>query len=147
MPRSNYIEHYTGGKCILPELDALGFDENFAATRRLEAHAHPRAYEICYISGGEVNWWAKRKVFRVGKGDLYITGPGEEHGGVDSMMHACELYFLQIAFPARTPLFPNSFFAAFPFTSPCRTTVYPNAGISTVTANRRRPQIVCGSTP
>ncbi|MBI1335424.1 MAG: helix-turn-helix domain-containing protein [Phycisphaera sp.] len=97
-PKPSVIEHYTGRSRVLPELAVLGYDSHVAASRRLAGHVHPDAYEVCYISKGQVSWWVGREVYRVGKGDLYITRPGEEHGGVGSMMHTCELYFFQITF-------------------------------------------------
>ena len=33
------------------------------------------------------------------KGFLFVTLPNEAHGGVDAVMHPCEIYWLQLRFP------------------------------------------------
>jgi len=98
------LEHYTNGQLLLPELHMLGRDRHADASHPLPAHVHPRAYEICLITQGAVDWWVAQDLYRVERGDVFITRPGEMHGGVDSALHVCELYFLQIPMPSRKSL-------------------------------------------
>ena len=76
----------------------LGWDRFKSATVALLApHRHPGAYEICYLVDGRVDWWVEHETYTLGRGDLYITRPGEVHGGVHSVMHPCELFWAQVA--------------------------------------------------
>jgi AraC family L-rhamnose operon regulatory protein RhaS len=101
MRDANLLDHYTGKWLVLPELVHFGWDRHRRSIARLKPHAHDRAWEVCYLVRGSVEWWCGREVHQVNRGDLYLTRPGEQHGGVDSMMHPCELYFFQIRFPTR----------------------------------------------
>ncbi len=104
MAQSQIIENYEDEAVILPELSVVGWNDIPATVPRLRPHRHRWLYELCVISKGEVIWWAGDEIYHVGKGDVYITRPNEAHGGVDSMLHACELYYLQIALPIRRTL-------------------------------------------
>jgi AraC-like DNA-binding protein/mannose-6-phosphate isomerase-like protein (cupin superfamily) len=99
--RLNIFDHYSRDRLILEELDAFGWDRHRRTIHSLRPHTHPRAFEICLIVKGKVEWWCQHEINVVGKGDVYVTPPGETHGGVDAMMHPCELYFLQIRFGRR----------------------------------------------
>ncbi len=46
----------------------------------LREHHHP-AWEICYFIGGRAEWSAGSERFAIGPGDVFITRPGEIHGG------------------------------------------------------------------
>jgi AraC family L-rhamnose operon regulatory protein RhaS len=86
-------------QCLLPELKMVGYDRfPRAEAARLAAHAHD-GYEICYLVSGSVEWWAGDEVTEVGPGEIYLTRPGERHGGIDAFMHPCELYWVQVAMP------------------------------------------------
>src|SRR5690606_23599347 len=52
----------------------------------------------CYIVHGQVDWWVNAQMFEIGPGQMFFTRPGENHGGQDGVMHACELYWLQVSF-------------------------------------------------
>ena len=74
-----------------------------AGNPSLGAHQHRGMFEICYIVSGRVEWWVRRRsrargpdVFVVEPGHVFLTRPNEEHGGVDSMLHPCELYWIQV---------------------------------------------------
>lgn len=88
--------------CLIPELRMVGWDApRHAATAGLHPHRHPGVFEICYIVKGRVEWWVSRKdgrrdIFIVEPRNAFFTRPGEEHGGIDSVMHPCELYWVQI---------------------------------------------------
>lgn len=85
---------------LAPEIFALGWDSLHNANERtLGEHTHTKHYEICLIVRGRVDWWVGRDVFEVQPGDLFITRPGEPHGGIDSLLHLCELYWLLVALP------------------------------------------------
>jgi AraC-like DNA-binding protein len=70
-----------------------------AAERGLREHYHPDAFEICYIADGPVEWWVEGETYAVPRGYVYVTLPGERHGGAHAVMHPCEIYWVQVAFP------------------------------------------------
>lgn len=98
MPRKPHREVYEGRTLLLPELRMLGWNSNKAARdTTLDEHTHRDAFEICYIARGSVEWWAGRRTYEVGPGELYVTKPRERHGGVDAVIQPCDLYWLQVA--------------------------------------------------
>jgi len=85
---------------LLPEVPVIGTDApQRADIRALDEHTHPGAFELCLIARGSVEWWAEHTVYEVGPGDVYITKPDEPHGGVDAVLHPCELYWLTLRLP------------------------------------------------
>ncbi|MEM7624938.1 MAG: AraC family transcriptional regulator [Planctomycetota bacterium] len=70
-----------------------------ATTSPLGAHRHTRAYEVCLIAAGEVEWWAGDEIDVVGPGQVYLVRPGEIHGGVGEVIQPAELYWCQLALP------------------------------------------------
>src|SRR5690606_39281161 len=87
--------------CLLEELGMLGWDAlRQAGDASLAAHRHRGAFEICLIVRGSVEWWVRRgsrtEIHVVEPGCVYLTRPGEVHGGVDAVLHACELYWLHL---------------------------------------------------
>lgn len=90
---------------LLPEIDMLGWS-SFPETQihGLGPHQHD-GFEICYLVDGEVEWWVEGDAipYRVRSGDIFLTRPGEWHGGTDTMMHPCVLYWVQVQ------LTPNAF--------------------------------------
>ncbi|MEI8195119.1 MAG: AraC family transcriptional regulator [Phycisphaerae bacterium] len=89
-------ETYMEGDCLLPEIEMLGWSRFREAAHALHEHRHPGAFEICFIVRGRVDWWAGNKVYEVGPGDVYVTQPDEPHGGVNALMHPCELYWVLV---------------------------------------------------
>jgi AraC family transcriptional regulator, L-rhamnose operon regulatory protein RhaS len=92
---------WLGDDCVLEELEMLGWDApRQAGDLGLGAHKHRGAFEICLIVGGSVEWWVRERgqmrIHVVEPGQVYLTRPGEVHGGVDAVLHACELYWLQL---------------------------------------------------
>jgi AraC-type DNA-binding domain-containing proteins len=67
-----------------------------AQTAGLSPHQHPDAFEICYLLDGSVQWWVGDRRYSVRSGDLFVTRPGESHGGSDAVMHPCELFWVQV---------------------------------------------------
>ncbi len=90
---------------LVPALHMLGWTRFLQAQYALAEHRHPGAYEICHIVRGQVEWWALDRAYSVHPGEIYLTRPDEPHGGVDALMHPCELYWCIIApEKARGPL-------------------------------------------
>lgn len=88
---------YRGQECLIPELNMVGWDRfRVAAPGALDEHSHPDAYEFCYLVSGSVDWWVEDSVQEVRPGEVYLTRPGERHGGIDAVMHPCELYWVQV---------------------------------------------------
>ena len=102
--REVYLKH----ACLLEELITIGWGLfSHAMPRGLSPHIHRDAYEICYLIQGQATWWVENNTYEVGRGDFYITRPNERHGGVDEIMHPCELYWLQINIPDNGALLPE----------------------------------------
>jgi AraC-like DNA-binding protein/mannose-6-phosphate isomerase-like protein (cupin superfamily) len=91
-----YREVFSGPGTLHAEVGTLGWARFLAADPNLGSHSHPDSWEICYIVRGKVDWWAGDRIYAVGPGDIYLTRPGERHGGVDALMHPCELYWIQV---------------------------------------------------
>jgi AraC family transcriptional regulator, L-rhamnose operon regulatory protein RhaS len=86
---------------LLPEVPMIGHDRwDRAEAGALAAHAHRGLYEICYLVRGSVDWWAEDSIHEVGPGEVYVTRPGERHGGLGAIMHPCELYWVHVRIPA-----------------------------------------------
>lgn len=95
-PEGEWREVYEGRSTLLSECPMVGWSRFDRASAHLGAHIHTNSYEICYLVRGSVEWWAGSQIFQVGPRDIYITRPGETHGGVDAFMHPCELYWVQV---------------------------------------------------
>ena len=91
--RLMYTENF-----LVDDLSVLGwalFDS--AIPDGLTSHIHHQDYEICYVVQGQINWWVNNDVYKVKRGDFFITKPGEQHGGVNGVMERCEIYWLQLS--------------------------------------------------
>lgn len=89
-------ETYEGRATLLPECAMAGWSRFERAQPSLEPHQHRGCFEICYLVRGSVEWWVGPQIFHVGPGEIFVTKPGEPHGGVDAFMHPCELYWVQV---------------------------------------------------
>jgi AraC family L-rhamnose operon regulatory protein RhaS len=88
---------YQGKDCLIPELAMVGWARFRVATHGIiSPHTHADTYEFHYLVGGSVQWWVEESVHEVGPGQVFFTRPGERHGGVNAVMHPCELYWLQL---------------------------------------------------
>ena len=99
MARQKAREAFTRPETVLPELGVVGTDApQHADERGLHPHRHRGQFELCLIVRGRVEWWAGagEQIYSVGPGDVYITRPDEPHGGVDAVLHPCELYWLTV---------------------------------------------------
>jgi len=91
---------YRGSEIGLPELELFGWMNTTSATySRLSTHTHANAFEISLIARGTVHWWVRDETYRLKRGSIYVTGPGEPHGGIDGVMHPCELYWFILPVP------------------------------------------------
>lgn len=103
--RGRKREDCFGQRLLLPELRHLGWDAwTTAKPEGLGDHLHPDGWEICYLARGRVEWCVGTEVHTVTGGHCYLTRPGEIHGGVDRVMHPCELYWLQVLLPPQHAL-------------------------------------------
>ncbi len=73
------------------------------AAQTLRNHRHPGRIEICYIARGRFLWRVGRETHQLTGGDLYITFPGEPHGGLDDVFHPGKLYWLILELPSCCP--------------------------------------------
>jgi AraC family L-rhamnose operon regulatory protein RhaS len=87
-------ETFSGVVTVSPQIVMLGWSRFLEARYELSEHSHRGAYEICFIVRGSVDWWAGGSMYSVGPGHLYVTQPDEPHGGVDALMHPCELFWV-----------------------------------------------------
>jgi len=103
MPRTATRTIHDRSTALLPEVTMAGWDR-FQRAGELPGHVHADAFEICLIVAGSVDWWAGDDLHEVRGGDLYITRPGERHGGVDAVMNPCELYWFHVVISPAKPL-------------------------------------------
>lgn len=95
-------EEFLLDACAIPEMRHVGWTQYPEAdTEGLAGHVHQDAYEICYMVRGTATWWVGREILEVEPGSIFVTWPGELHGGLDGAMHPCELFWVQLAFPAK----------------------------------------------
>lgn len=88
--------------CLSPCLHQVGwaiFSEPVHDAENLPRHFHKTSYEICYIAHGSVDWCVEGKVFEVEPGSVFMTLPGETHGGLNDIMNPCELFWAQVHIP------------------------------------------------
>ena len=103
-PDKNVIrEDYTHpSAAYLPEISHVGWtDLTHSRPIPLGGHRHEGAFEICYVLRGHVDWWAGKQVYEVPRHHLYLTFPDEWHGGVDSVLHPSELFWIGVKFPTQ----------------------------------------------
>jgi len=98
-------EVYQGPRLGIAGVEMFGWTSTPTAGQLgLAGHTHPRAYEICLIAAGHVTWWVGRRIFSLGPGSIYITRPGEEHGGSEDVLQPCAIYWLQVRLQASRTL-------------------------------------------
>lgn len=95
MSQHHQRQTYRGVDIGLPELELFGWITTSSATEsQLTRHRHRDAFEICVIARGNVLWWVRDEFHQLRRKSVYVTLPNELHGGVDGVMHPCELYWL-----------------------------------------------------
>lgn len=95
----SWREVYWGRRTLLREMPLIGWTHYHQAAPHLHAHSHEGVFEITLVLGGSVEWWTGDSAHEVGRGEVYITRPGELHGGQNAMMQPCELYWLHVYLP------------------------------------------------
>ncbi|WOO39294.1 AraC family transcriptional regulator [Rubellicoccus peritrichatus] len=83
-------------ECLIPDMKMIGWSQ-FTSANWLGAHSHADTYELCYIKRGSTHWWVGDELFNIEPGEIFITWPDELHGGENSIMHPCELYWVQFS--------------------------------------------------
>lgn len=97
---SPYRRDFAAPNTLVPDIRAFGYDRFVRAQYgQLGEHSHPGAYEVCYLVSGSVEWWNQDGLTEVHPGDVYFTRPDELHGGRDTVMHSCELYWIILKMP------------------------------------------------
>ena len=81
-PIPGHVKHLHAHDLPLPEFPALRHVHESTALPQhsLDPHRH-NEFEICYIHAGKGIWHAEGRTFFLKPGDIYITKPGEVHGG------------------------------------------------------------------
>ncbi|AQT67994.1 L-rhamnose operon regulatory protein RhaS [Anaerohalosphaera lusitana] len=98
-PGGNVRKKFEEEQCHSDRMQQLGwarFARPVCDRENLPRHVHSDAFEICCIASGNVEWWVEGQIYNVKAGDLFITFPGESHGGLNDIMNPCELYWAQI---------------------------------------------------
>lgn len=78
----NHLAFFHAHERPLPEFPALTHvhESHCTPDHDLAPHQHP-IFEICYIAHGRGAWFAEGHRYALQPGDLYVTKPGEVHGG------------------------------------------------------------------
>lgn len=92
------------GRCILPEVPSLGWSKSQRALPGGKRSQGIPSYEIGYIDKGSIEWWLGDELYEIGPGSLFVTKPGELQGGVNTLIHPCERYWLRFKFPPQGDL-------------------------------------------
>lgn len=89
------IERYFGRDCLISALKAVGQSRQVVARNGLGPHFESY-FEIHLIMDGTVNWWVEDESYILPPGTVYITKPGELHGGYKNLVQPCSLTWLQV---------------------------------------------------
>ena len=92
------------GRCLLPEVPSLGWCKSQQALTGGERPRGVPSYEIGYIDKGSIEWWFDGELYEIGPGSLFVTQPGELQGGMNTLIHPCERYWLRFNFPPESDL-------------------------------------------
>lgn len=91
--RIDVHEHET----LLDALSAIGWTQTHRAQYgTMSSHSHGPAHEFCYIIEGAIHWWVGDQVYELEPGQIFMTFPHEPHGGLDGVLHPCEIYWVQV---------------------------------------------------
>jgi AraC-like DNA-binding protein len=98
-------EAYSGRTALLGELPLVGRIHLLdALPNALVPHTHPGIYEVHFVVDGCLGFHARDKDFEVNGGMVFLTKPGELHGGIDTTLQPAEWYWAHLHFPAIDPL-------------------------------------------
>lgn len=94
--------------CLLYPHVGIGWENpDEAQSGGLRAHRHDEGIEISYFVRGQVAWRVDGEDYDVRRGDLFITRPGERHGGLNDVKEPCERYYLELIVPSDGKLLPG----------------------------------------
>jgi AraC-like DNA-binding protein/mannose-6-phosphate isomerase-like protein (cupin superfamily) len=98
-------EAYFGRNRLLKELPLVGRMHLLdALPNSLRPHTHHGIYEFHFIASGNLSFWVGNRSFDIGPGKLFMTRPGELHGGINEVLQPAEWYWIHVAFSAHRPL-------------------------------------------
>ena len=85
---------------LVPELPLVGWSRfRHACPGHLHLHRHSRAHELHLVVDGQVEWTVNGESHLLTAGDIYVTRPGEPHGGTGGTMQPCTLIWFLLAAP------------------------------------------------
>jgi AraC-like DNA-binding protein len=98
-------EAYSGANSLLEELPLVGRMHLLdALPDALVPHSHPGIYEAHFIVDGCLSFYAREQDFDVTGGMVFLTKPGEVHGGVDTTLQPAEWFWIHLHFPSHNAL-------------------------------------------
>lgn len=98
-------EAYSGSNALLDELPLVGRMHLLdALPDALVPHRHPGIYEAHFVVDGCLSFQARDQEFDVTGGMVFLTKPGELHGGVDTTLQPAEWYWIHLHFPPKGAL-------------------------------------------
>lgn len=91
----NYPEDTRLKSWDLSDIDMIGW-RDIAETlpKGLKPHSHVDGYEICFIKSGTNHWQVHGQTYALNPNDIYITWPGEVHGGAQDMLGKSEIFWV-----------------------------------------------------
>lgn len=95
-------------ECLLYPHVGVGWESpDQAESGGLRAHKHDEGIEISYFVQGQVTWRVNGEDFNARRGDVFITLPGERHGGLNDVKEPCERYYLELIVPSEDQPLPG----------------------------------------
>lgn len=76
-----------------------GGHDTFPRVGKLIRHVHKEAFEFCLILRGRVTWHVRNRPYELRGGDVFMTRPGEPHGGAYDLMHPCVIGWIGLIVP------------------------------------------------
>jgi len=90
---------WEGREAPLREMPLFGWGDHMRVMDHdLAPHSHDSMEVTLFVRGG-VEWWVDREVHSIHRGEVFVTRAGEVHGGVDSQLQRCEIFWLQVRLP------------------------------------------------
>lgn len=89
------IKRYFDDSCLIPALKGIGQSRQVVARADLLPH-HEEHFEIHLVMNGTVNWWVEDEIYALEPGSIFLTKPGELHGGIKNIMQPSTLTWLQV---------------------------------------------------
>lgn len=94
MPEAQ-IKRYFDDACLIPALKGIGQSRQIVARGDLLPH-HETHFEIHLVMDGTVNWWVEDDIYALEPGSVFLTKPGELHGGIKNIIQPSTLTWLQV---------------------------------------------------